>query len=175
MCPIARRHSNIPILILPILVLLAFLQGCASASRPSQTPPPPESIAIMTTSLPAGQINVAYSTTLAATGGTSPFTWTLTSGALPTGLLLNASTGAIAGTPTVSVTSSPLTFQVKDSSTPQQTKSVSLTLTIGTGGTLTVSLTPVRGGATVTQQLQLTATVTNDVGGAGVTWTVSAG
>src|SRR6266702_3456649 len=266
MCPTARRHSNIPILILPILVLLAFLQGCASASRPSQTPPPPESIAIMTTSLPAGKINVAYSTTLAATGGTSPFTWTLTSGALPTGLLLNASTGAIAGTPTVSVTnspltfqvqdsstpqqttsvsltltiasatltitttslpagkinvaysttlaatggtspftwtltsgalptglllnastgaiagtptvsvtSSPLTFQVKDSSTPQQTKSVSLTLTIGTGGTLTVSLTPVRGGATVTQQLQLTATVTNDVGGAGVTWTVSAG
>ena len=40
---------------------------------------------------------------------------------------------------------------------------------------ISVSVTPVRGGATTTQQIQLTATVTNDVGGAGVSWTVSSG
>ena len=38
-----------------------------------------------------------------------------------------------------------------------------------------VSLTPVRGGATVTQQIPLSATVTNDVGSAGVSWSVSSG
>jgi hypothetical protein len=40
---------------------------------------------------------------------------------------------------------------------------------------ISVSLTPVRGGATITQQIRLTATVTNDVGSAGVSWTVSPG
>ena len=40
---------------------------------------------------------------------------------------------------------------------------------------ISVSVTPVRGGATTTQLVQLTATVTNDVGGAGVSWTVSSG
>jgi putative Ig domain-containing protein len=135
----------------------------------------PTTLTITTTSLPSGQINVAYSTTLAATGGTSPFTWTLTSGTLPTGLQLNASTGAIAGTPTVSVTNSPLTLQVKDSSTPQQTKSVNLTLTIGSGSKISVSISPKRGGVMVNHPLSLTATVTNDIGSAGVNWSVTTG
>ena len=102
-------------------------------------------LTITTTSLPSGQINVAYSSTLASTGGTSPFTWSVTSGTLPTGLTLNASTGAIIGTPTVSVTNTPLTFQVKDSSTPQQTKTVNLTLTIASA-TLTITTTSLPSG-----------------------------
>ena len=107
----------------------ALLQSCASATHIGPSPPP-TTLTITTTSLPSGQINVAYSTTLAATGGTTPYTWSLTSGTLPSGLSLNASTGAITGTPTVSVSATPLTFQVKDSSAPQQTKTVNLTLTI---------------------------------------------
>jgi hypothetical protein len=47
--------------------------------------------------------------------------------------------------------------------------------TSGTGSGVAVSLTPVRGGAAITQRIQLTAAVTNDVGGAGVTWAVSTG
>jgi fibronectin type 3 domain-containing protein len=38
-----------------------------------------------------------------------------------------------------------------------------------------VSVTPVRGGLTISQTLTLTAAVANDVGGAGVTWSASAG
>jgi chitodextrinase len=38
-----------------------------------------------------------------------------------------------------------------------------------------VSVTPVRGGLTISQTLTLAATVANDVGGAGVTWSASAG
>jgi Putative Ig domain len=127
----------------------------------------PATLAITTTSLPSGTINVAYSATLAATGGTTPYTWSLTSGTLPSGLSLNSVTGAITGTPTVSVTNTPLTFQVQDSGAPQQTKSVNLNLTIGVAGSITVSISPKRAGLTITQSLTVTAT-TNDA--AGVTW-----
>lgn len=53
--------------------------------------------------LPAGKQGVAYSQTLTATG-TTPITWSISSGALPTGLNLVADT--ITGTPTGSGTSS---------------------------------------------------------------------
>jgi len=88
---------------------------------------------------------------------------------------LNASTGAITGTPTAAVSNLALTFQVKDSSTPQQSKTVNLTLTIGGATNISVSVSPRRGGVTINQTLKFTATVNNDVGGAGVNWSVSSG
>jgi large repetitive protein len=64
-------------------------------------------LAITTTSLPAGTDGAAYSQTLATSGGVPPLTWSVgTSPALPAGLSLASSTGAISGTPTgVSATS----------------------------------------------------------------------
>src|SRR6185503_17342963 len=47
-----------------------------------------------------GRVGVAYSSSLVATGGVGPYTYSIISGSLPTGLTLNASTGAITGTPT---------------------------------------------------------------------------
>lgn len=47
-----------------------------------------------------GQVNVSYSSSFAVTGGMAPYTWSLISGALPPGLTLNTSTGALSGTPT---------------------------------------------------------------------------
>ena len=44
---------------------------------------------------------VAYRYQLNSTGGTKPFVWSITAGALPTGLSLNASTGWIEGIPEV--------------------------------------------------------------------------
>ncbi len=129
----------------------------------------PATLAITTSALPNGQVGVAYSTTLALTGGTTPFTWTLTSGILPNNLMLNPD-GTITGTPAATVTSTPLTFQVKDSGTPQQTQSVNLTLTIDPGPAITVSTSPKRAGLSVTQTLSLTAT-TNDA--SGVKWSIS--
>ena len=58
-------------------------------------------ITIITPSpLPSGMAGELYSVTLEATGGTEPYTWSLTSGDLPDGLSLNASSGEISGTPT---------------------------------------------------------------------------
>jgi trimeric autotransporter adhesin len=71
-------------------------------------------LAIGTTSpLADGIVGAAYFQLLSATGGVSPYAWTVTAGALPAGLTLGAG-GAVAGTP-----SSPgvytFTVQVKDS------------------------------------------------------------
>jgi hypothetical protein len=84
----------------------------------------------LTTALPNGRTGSAYNATLAASGGTTPYTWTLISGTLPAGLSLNASSGAITGTPTQAVTNN-LTFEVSDSSNPIRTQTASLTLTVG--------------------------------------------
>jgi hypothetical protein len=46
-----------------------------------------QSFTISTTSLPAGVLNASYSTTLAASGGNTPYNWSIASGALPTGLI----------------------------------------------------------------------------------------
>jgi len=111
-------------------------------------------------------VGVAYSASVAASGGVATYSWSLTSGTLPAGLSLNASTGAITGTPTAPATAS-LTFTVTDSSKPAQTQSVSLTLTIAP---VSVSVSPARAALAITQNLSVTAT-TNDPGG--VNWSAT--
>ncbi|MFC6705031.1 putative Ig domain-containing protein [Flexivirga alba] len=65
----------------------------------SSAPTPPTSpLSIATVNLPTGTVGTAYAATLAATGGTPPYTWTATG--LPAGLTLNATTGTITGVPT---------------------------------------------------------------------------
>lgn len=58
-------------------------------------------ITLSPSTLPAGTTGQGYSQTIFATGGTGPYTFAVTAGALPTGLSLNTSTGAITGTTTV--------------------------------------------------------------------------
>ncbi len=96
-------------------------------------------VKITTMSLPSGQVGVVYATTMAATGGTSPYSWSVTSGALPGGLSLTAATGAISGTPTTSGTSA-FTVQVTDSGSPATKNSVSFNVTIAAGSGYSVLL-----------------------------------
>jgi len=84
---------------------------------------------ITTTSLPDGTVSIAYSQTLTATGGTTPYTWIISSGSLPAGLSLNSSTGEISGTPTSTGTSN-FTVKVVDSSLPQMCDTQPLSITI---------------------------------------------
>src|SRR5262245_36881132 len=72
---------------------------------------PPGGLAITTNSLPVGVQGQPYTATLAATGGTPPYTWSIVSGTLPAGLSLGTSTGVISGTPTATGVSN-ATFKV---------------------------------------------------------------
>jgi len=95
---------------------------------------------ITTTSLPSGRVNHAYLENLTATGGTGTYAWSIYSGSWPHGLVLNASTGAITGTPTASGTTS---FRAKVVSGGVAYKNLSITISMtpvsgnwnGTGGT----------------------------------------
>ena len=128
-------------------------------------------LAITTTSLPSGKVGIAYSATLAATGGTKPFTWSLTSGKLPTGVALNPSTGAITGTPSAPATNLALTFKVTDSGSPVQTKSVNLALTIAPLP-LAITTTSLPGGTVGTAY---SATLVATGGATPFTWSLTSG
>ena len=82
---------------LGVILCALLLRGCASLGHSAANPSP---LSISTTSLPNGQVGVAYNATLSASGGTVPYNWVVSSGTLPAGLALNAATGAITGMPT---------------------------------------------------------------------------
>lgn len=65
--------------------------------------------------LKGGTVGTAYSATISAQGGTTPYSFAVTSGALPAGTSLNSSTGVISGTPTT-VGSASFTITVTDAS-----------------------------------------------------------
>lgn len=90
-------------------------------------------LSITTTTMPSGSVGGAYSVTLQATGGVTPYTWSVTVGVLPNGLTLNTTTGAITGTPTATGTSN-FTVQVADAETPAVTKTQALSITVNPAG-----------------------------------------
>ena len=87
-------------------------------------------LTIQTTSLLDGMASTPYLGRLAAIGGTAPYNWTITSGSLPPGLTLGAATGAITGTPTSSTGTYSFTVQATDISSPQETASQNLSITL---------------------------------------------
>ena len=70
--------------------------------------------------LPSGVAGVSYSQSLAAVGGTTPYTWSITTGSLPNGLSLNSGTGAITGTPSSNGNFN-FTVQVSDAASVKST------------------------------------------------------
>jgi hypothetical protein len=81
-----------------------------------------------TGSLPNATLGVFYTQTLHATGGTAPYTYTLTAGTLPPGIALSSS-GVVSGTPTA-VGASSFTVTATDSESTPQTASLPLVLLV---------------------------------------------
>lgn len=99
--------------------------GTGAQSTASNTVTPNANPTIAVVSPPSGQVGVAYSFTFTRSGGTSPFTWSVSAGTLPGGLTLGASTGVLSGTPTTAG-SYPFTVKVTDASGATDTEPVTV-------------------------------------------------
>ena len=122
---------------------------------------------ITNASLLAGTVGFAYNAQLAATGGTAPYTWTQSG--LPPGLTFSSG-GAISGIPSTPGTF-PVSFTVKDSSSPPLTAVASLPLTVSgvdnlaaNPSTVTLSNTPGGGKVTTTSILTNPGTASTSFG-----------
>jgi mannan endo-1,4-beta-mannosidase len=76
-------------------------------------------------SLPSARAGAAYSHTLQAAGGSSPYSWSIASGSLPAGLTLSSS-GVISGTPGAAGSFSGIVFSVMDNSNATATANASI-------------------------------------------------
>jgi len=96
--------AGLPVGIYEVTLTAGSLSGKTSANHSftftvSQPPPPAPPAIITDNTLPAGEVDAAYATTLLASG-TTPIVWTIKSGSsLPEGLELSEN-GIISGTPT---------------------------------------------------------------------------
>jgi hypothetical protein len=89
-------------------------------------------VKILTTVLPPTGGNKSYYFILSASGGASPYTWSISSGSLPSGLTLDSNTGLISGTVSTSAvgTNSQFTVQIQDSLTSPQTATQALSINV---------------------------------------------
>jgi hypothetical protein len=129
-----------------ILGVTALLAGCSSGSQPPTNTAQSNTLAITTTSLAAGTVGAAYSSPVAASGGSTPYTYSATS--LPGGLSINSATGTITGTPgQSSVGTASVTIKVTDSTSPSpQSATSNLSIKISPAK-LAVTTTSLPGGA----------------------------
>ena len=97
------------------------------------------SVTITTTSLSGGETYNPYYDYVYAYGGVKPYTWSIYSGSLPSGLSLDADTGEITGTPAATGGVTPYSWSIVSGSLP-----TGLSLNSSTG---TISGTPRKTGA----------------------------
>lgn len=130
----------------------------------------------LTATLPTGNVGSAYSGAISATGGVSPYSFSVSAGALPTGLSLNASTGKIIGTPSVVISKA---FWVKVSDAQGNSNRLHSTITIDasvtpTSPATTVSVSPSSVSLTAGGSEQFSALV-QGTSNTAVTWSANAG
>lgn len=158
-------------IVLAFALLLLALPGISQdkASKSLTLTVNPGTVTISPTTIPNGMVGLSYSTTITASGGLSPYTFSVSSGTLPAGLTLAGSTGIISGTPT---TAGPDTFtvQVADAETPAVTASQSYTITVVP--TLTITTTSL---AAANIGVSYTATLAATGGVTPYTWAVTTG
>lgn len=131
-------------------------------------------IAITTPSLEAAIIDEAYFARLQASGGTPPYAWSLNTGNLPPGLMIDGVEGSIFGNPVSPPTSTSFSITVQDSSARALTTSraFSLDSIMLTGGLLRItptSLPAARVGVPYAETLAV------DQGAAPLSWAVMYG
>ncbi|MCB9895655.1 MAG: putative Ig domain-containing protein [Planctomycetes bacterium] len=89
---------------------------------------------ITTTSMPNGTVNQLYLGSVTCTGGTGPYTWSVASGNLPSGLTLDGSTTAVLGFSGRPDTAGTYNFTIMVTDSVAANDSQALTIIVGTGG-----------------------------------------
>jgi hypothetical protein len=125
-------------------------------------------LSITSTALPVALSNAAFTYSLQAAFGTPPYAWTILSGGLPAGLVMSPS-GALSGTPTA-VGMSVFILKVTDASTPPQSATAVLTLTVNNSLTIVTTTIP-QATATLLYRVAFAA----NAGTAPYTWRISLG
>jgi hypothetical protein len=90
----------------------------------------PGALQIVTLTLPSAQLGQFYSATIAASGGTKPYVFSVLDGSLPPGLTINQQ-GMLSGTPLGGAGSFSFTVRVTDSADPAGMATRSYTLIVG--------------------------------------------
>lgn len=108
-----------------ILLAVVGLAGCGKKPKPEEIKP----LEITLARTPDGIVDRDYTVSITVSGGKSPYTWRVSAGELPAGLMLTTSTGALSGKPTAAG-SSMFTIEVKDSASPQVTLTKDYTLLV---------------------------------------------
>jgi hypothetical protein len=133
-------------------------------------------IVISPSSLPNGMVSTSYSVNITATGGVTPYTFSLdaTSSALPAGLSFasNSTTATISGTPTAAATTNNIIVDVKDSEQPAVTQKITYSITIGAAGVSITTTSPLPG-ATLSSAYSTMVTATGGV--TPYTWSLATG
>lgn len=122
----------------------------------------------ITTILPGGALSSSYSQSLAATGGTGPYAWSVSAGALPGGFTLS-NAGLLSGTPTSAGTFN-FTIQAQDSLLVNGMRSYTL---IVASTDLAITTSPTLPGGT--QGAAYSQSLTGSGGTVGYTWSVLSG
>lgn len=167
--PALLQRVNILVVLLAVTLLTTSCGTVAQAAGAS-----PQTLALRG-SLPSGTVNDSYNAVLAVSGGSAPYTFSVKSGSLPAGVVLNSKTGSLSGKPT---TAGNFTFEVvaTDAPLPDQGKQ-SFSIAVGnrgSGGGIKVSVSPTSATLNSGQKQQFTATVSGTPDTA-VTWSATAG
>ena len=116
-----------------VLCLVVMFTGCGSGTKTL-------TLSIVTPSLPDDTIGSSYSAAVQVTGGTAPFAWSVSAGALPDNLVLTSSSSnsvTISGTPDRVQAAVSFTIRVSDASS--QTATQSYTVNINSSPTIVVT------------------------------------
>ena len=122
---------------------------------------------------PAGTVSDSYNAVLAVGGGSSPYHFSVKTGALPPGISLNPATGTFSGKPT---TAGNFSFEVIVTDSPrldQGNKTFVIDVSSG-GSNVKVTVSPASASLVSNQKQQFTATVSG-TSNTGVKWSATAG
>ncbi len=166
-----RQRCNPAFVVLIALLLCLCLNACSGFSSGGNSTKTSSTQLVLSGNLPLAQVGVAYNAPISVSGGTAPYTFSLSSGSLPSGLALSQAAGTISGTPGATGVSS---FVVQATDSAGLTGTQMFQISVSASGAITVTVSPAAATVTSSGTIQFTATVTN-TSNVGVTWSASPG